>query len=249
MRTARLTLVAIAALAVALLGAPSAGGTPLKVDVCHVDDEGGVRLITISDRAFETHIEHGDAAPGDPVPGMIGYLFDEACTPVSVETTFAVAYTDVVDDGAGYDPDVDVLISKLVDANGSGAPDAGDMVITDQYPLDVDATAFGRFTVNEHVVATVTSGSDRCIASAANGDQFTWADFFQGESYGEARLSATGASLSTTNILDALPGQSDLVAVADTPVLSPSQPDTIALSTRASTGDSAFFDVQFDCTP
>lgn len=248
MRTVRLTLMALVTLAVAVVGMPTAEGAPAKVEVCHVDDDGAVRLITISERAFETHVAHGDAAPGDPVPGMSNHVFDESCTPTPVETVFAVAYSDVVDDGDGYDPDVDVLISKLVDANGSGVPDAGDKVITDRYPLDFDAATFGNFTVTEHVIDSVTGAADRCEVFAANGDEFRWLDFFQGEGYSEARL-FNGRSAGTTNILNALVSQSDLIVVSDTPLLSPSRPDPLVQVFRPSTGNVGFLDVEFDCAP
>ena len=53
-----------------------------KVDVCHRDLSGDYTLITIADAAYDTHVDHGDASPGDPVPGMSGYVFDAACQPI-----------------------------------------------------------------------------------------------------------------------------------------------------------------------
>jgi hypothetical protein len=55
-----------------------------KVDVCHLDDEGNYRLISIAEPALKGHTKHGDAQPGDAVPGRPGFVFDEACTQVSV---------------------------------------------------------------------------------------------------------------------------------------------------------------------
>ncbi|HSG78052.1 MAG TPA: hypothetical protein VLD62_00615 [Acidimicrobiia bacterium] len=31
--------------------------------------------------AVDAHVRHGDAAPGDPVPGAGGQTLDETCTP------------------------------------------------------------------------------------------------------------------------------------------------------------------------
>jgi len=51
--------------------APKAAKAP-KVDVCHLDDEGGYHLINVSGNALSAHIAHGDGQPGDGT-------FDEAC--------------------------------------------------------------------------------------------------------------------------------------------------------------------------
>ncbi|NIQ52394.1 MAG: hypothetical protein GWN71_02715, partial [Gammaproteobacteria bacterium] len=52
-----------------------------KVDVCHVDEDGAYRLITIAEAAYVTHLGHGDASPGDAVPGMPGQVFGPDCEP------------------------------------------------------------------------------------------------------------------------------------------------------------------------
>ena len=52
-----------------------------RVDVCHIDEEGNSFLITVAEAAYDNHIAHGDAAIGDPVPGMTGVVFDENCQP------------------------------------------------------------------------------------------------------------------------------------------------------------------------
>jgi len=56
-----------------------------KVDVCHYDKDSGTFIkINISDNAWDAHIAHGDAAPGEPVPTMPGYKFDSECVPVPI---------------------------------------------------------------------------------------------------------------------------------------------------------------------
>lgn len=69
--------------------------------------------------------------------------------------TLAIAYSNV--DGVdGYDDSgTDVLIAKLVDTNSDGDVSVGDTVITDQYPLDLDATAFGAFQTTTHAVTAL----------------------------------------------------------------------------------------------
>ena len=64
-----------------------------KVDVCHVTGNGSSILITIAEAALPAHLNHGDGQPGDPVPGMEGFVFDESCDPViAVPTDGLVAY-------------------------------------------------------------------------------------------------------------------------------------------------------------
>jgi len=53
-----------------------------KSDVCHVDDEGVYRLITIADAAYEKHIGHGDQAPLSDIADMPGYVLSATdCSP------------------------------------------------------------------------------------------------------------------------------------------------------------------------
>ena len=59
-----------------------------KIDVCHYDKEEGVFFkISIAEPAYESHVAHGDAAPGESVPNMEGYEFDEECIPTSTAST------------------------------------------------------------------------------------------------------------------------------------------------------------------
>ena len=61
--------------------ASTASAAAEKVDVCHLDkDSGAYHLINISDNAFDQHVAHGDAAPGQAVPGMQHYIFNSDCT-------------------------------------------------------------------------------------------------------------------------------------------------------------------------
>lgn len=52
-----------------------------KTEVCHRTDdpENPYVLIEVADPALDAHIAHGDAGPGEAVPGMGGPVFDDAC--------------------------------------------------------------------------------------------------------------------------------------------------------------------------
>jgi hypothetical protein len=55
-----------------------------KVDVCHSEGNGSYHLINIAAPAYPTHVSHGDARVGEPVPGNEGFVFDENCNLVEV---------------------------------------------------------------------------------------------------------------------------------------------------------------------
>ena len=55
------------------------------VDVCHMTAPGEFQLITIADPAYDSHINHGDAAPGEIVPGSGDqFEFGPACEMVAL---------------------------------------------------------------------------------------------------------------------------------------------------------------------
>ncbi len=53
-----------------------------KVDVCHRALNGSFNLINVAYQAVQAHRAHGDALPGEAVPGMPGYKFDDTCQEV-----------------------------------------------------------------------------------------------------------------------------------------------------------------------
>jgi hypothetical protein len=60
---------------------PKPPKTDKKVYFCHRKGKGngGFVLIHVSKNASKAHLKHGDAHPGEPVPGREGFWFDEAC--------------------------------------------------------------------------------------------------------------------------------------------------------------------------
>lgn len=81
-------------------GATGISMTAIRTSVCHVNGTGAFQLISVADPALPTHIAHGDAVPGDPVPGNAGYAFDDGCHIVA-DVDYAV---NVVPDNAAIDP-------------------------------------------------------------------------------------------------------------------------------------------------
>lgn len=63
---------------------PSAA-KPAIEPVCHADPTtGGFVRLDVPAPAAAAHRGHGDAAPGDPVPGPVGFVFDDACQPQAI---------------------------------------------------------------------------------------------------------------------------------------------------------------------
>lgn len=72
-------------LAATLAGGQAASAGQAKAAVCHLPGDTTAILIEIADPAVQAHIEHGDSAPGGPVPGMDGYEYDASCEPELVD--------------------------------------------------------------------------------------------------------------------------------------------------------------------
>jgi len=125
------------------------------IAICHYDEDGDQYFeLSIAPFSEEAHRAHGDGQVGDGVPGMEGFEFDEQCQPVaSGPQVFAIAYTDIDPlDGPGFKDGLDVLISKIVDANRDGVLGGDDQIITDRYPK-----TFGPYTAADFGSYTTTS--------------------------------------------------------------------------------------------
>ncbi len=241
-----LTMVLLAGALVAI-PAGAAVAKPEKVAVCHVNDLGEwqLRSIPAVGGAVEAHLRHGDALPAETVPGMNGSTFDDSCTPVQDEfgeTVFAVAYTDVNPSDGGYDPDVDVLIAKLIDGPGAaldGSPGIGDLIVTNRYPLGLTAPfAYGDFNVTTHTVTGISFVGAEFISVVVGGANFKWLNRSDSEAYNEDFNGDAGVG--ATSIVDA---SSDLI-IAQPP--GPSQAQTLVNGFLVRAGDDAFIDVEFN---
>ncbi len=60
-----------------------------KVDICHREGNGSFILINISNKAYPAHDKHGDAKPGQAVPGKDGFVFDDACKVVQLSRVYS----------------------------------------------------------------------------------------------------------------------------------------------------------------
>ncbi len=185
----------------------------------------------------------GASGEGDEDTSDDGVYVDDGCVIPDQETIFAIAYTDVdPNDGDGYKEGVDVLIAKLVDANGSGAVDAGDAVVTDQYPTTfVDPAAnLGNFTVTSHGVGLGLPFSNGVLVLGATfSTTFEWFKSDGFERYTEE------ANAPGTSIGDSSDGvTADFIEVRQG---SPSGPQTQVTSISGpSASDDQFIDVDLN---
>jgi hypothetical protein len=63
-----------------LLAGSATAKSDSKVEVCHQRGNGSYVLINISDKALQSHLAHGDGAPGAAVPNQAGMFFGTDCS-------------------------------------------------------------------------------------------------------------------------------------------------------------------------
>jgi hypothetical protein len=69
-------------LSLLVVGSASAK-SPNKQDICHNNGNGSYTLVKIKTNDLQAHLAHGDAAPGEAVPGQAGKVFSAKCAVVS----------------------------------------------------------------------------------------------------------------------------------------------------------------------
>lgn len=152
-------------LAACLLLFAAASQAAPKVDICHFDEEAEIfEPLAVPGKAVQPHLGHGDVLPGvdnaPPLPDL-----DEECMPIIPPAILAVAYIDVIDDGAGYDPTVDLEIATLFDSDATPGLSVGDTVELGAYPTTLDPCPdptcpnVGTFTTNTTQTVSTFSSS------------------------------------------------------------------------------------------
>ena len=168
------------------------------------------------------------------------------------ERVFVIAYSNL-DGTAGYDAGADVLISKLVDGNGNGTPDAGDLVIMGSYPTTATPTGpsdFAAFQITSHTAtqASCNVPNGGCNAYVGTTSFHYWWDQLRTETgvneYGET----TQGGGPYVQIFDSLYGYgSDWITAQ---LGAPSRPSVEVPTTYwPENGDSAFIDVDILWSP
>ena len=151
-----LPVAALTAVAVGVAVTPATAGPPDKGNVCH-DGDNGWEVISIAEPAFDSHIAHGDAFPGEPVPGMENRIFDDDCAPM----------TAVIDtDGDGVPDDLDQCpgFDDSVDIDGLGMPDYCETVHAVAY-LDVFPSPGGYDLAEDLLIAKLIDNGDGVVGA------------------------------------------------------------------------------------
>jgi len=120
-----------------------------RLNVCHREGSGAFNLIKIGEPAYATHLQHGDRAIGDGVPGMgPAWVFDSKCRPSERPLTLLARVWSTDQSGTQHD------LARLEDTNYDGLPSAGDTLRLGQFPyFNTDGSvAYGGFTVTTHAV-------------------------------------------------------------------------------------------------
>lgn len=151
--------------------APVAEAEPVsRIDVCHVDDDGGFLLLRVAPAALAGHRGHGDGLPGEPIVQLEGFEFDSACSAVPLDSD---------DDGVADAADNCPTIGNpdQADRYGSEAGDACEDTDQDGV-LDVDEE---NICVSVNGASILAKGTATCESSdggaetpnraVANGDQ------------------------------------------------------------------------------
>jgi hypothetical protein len=60
-----------------------------RVEICHARNS-AYHLLEIDSAAVEGHLRHGDGFPGDPIPDLAGFQFDDACEPMTACPCFSI---------------------------------------------------------------------------------------------------------------------------------------------------------------
>lgn len=222
---------------VVLLPAIASGLPEPNVEICHFNadndpDAPEWELLVVNNKSVaEKHLAHGDGFPEGEVPGTAReFVFGENCVPQVAELIFAVAYADM-DANHQFDAATDLLISKLIDGPdeaNDGLPGAGDAVVTDVYPTDIESNSFGTFRVKRHVVdrafaveEVAVDGRRGCSAAIEPGITFNWIRSDVSESYSEMNSSietfftdgfATTDQLRINPLSPSMPIESDIIS-------------------------------------
>lgn len=181
--TASTTLLTAAALTLAACNADTATSPvdgpafakAADVAMCHRnEDTAGFEFLMVpgNGKAIEKHLAHGDAYPGDPIPGGFTPFAADCSLPF-----YAIAYVDRdPNDGNAYHAGVDRLISALLDTDGSLGANAGDEVYVFGFPLDFAASAFGSVASPSHTVTYAGLSTD-CSAIFIDDDEGSYAEW------------------------------------------------------------------------
>lgn len=154
--------------AAASCGAPSALGTKSTSYALDLKNQGdGPHSVTVTVRVTD----------GGTGTGSVSFTVQPA-------KVFARAWGDR-DGVSGYNASADILIAQLVDTNRSGAIDAGDTMVTANYPTTFDLSASTPSGNTTHVLTSVVYVGTADVEVRAGDAYFEFYDSGYGQYYAE----------------------------------------------------------------
>jgi len=156
MRLTRLWVITLMMIVGMLFTGTSAMAQAQKVDVCHHRGNGTFIKINISANALDAHLRHGDALPGDPVPGSLDMIFGADCSLIEAETgpTLTVTEGQNATPTAGMrikgqiGTDLWLGVENLQSAGNRVEADAGNPLPDGTYPLTFSFDGAGTFSLS-----------------------------------------------------------------------------------------------------
>ncbi|MEM5774664.1 MAG: hypothetical protein AAGU05_06640, partial [Anaerolineaceae bacterium] len=142
---------------------------------------GTYAIINISENAFQSHVDHGDASPGEPVPGMAGKKFTADCTVVDVKELIdtiivpsngvTVTSTAVLVSGVSYELEASGTY-KFVNWATATIPDLGyaDARFSYRIPSSYNSTGSPAWIDGANLIP----GYPNYLQIWVNGNSFTW---------------------------------------------------------------------------
>jgi len=109
------------------------------------------------------YVDDGCVIPGEPEEEII----------------YAVAYMDQDPNDGPYNPNVDLLIAKVIENSGDNAVNVGDLLITQYYPTDFSGS-FEPLAITEHRVLEVLLNGPYALAVRIDNQS---ADFYRADGY------------------------------------------------------------------
>src|SRR5262245_25373214 len=128
--------------------APVGAGSQQQANVCHrADGSNQFVPITVAEATIDTLIAHGDARPGDPVPGQPGMILSPNCTVVSTSSV-----TITFDSLASHGP----KFKEYSQAGYTVSPTSGNWDVLTTYGNPLPSIIFNRLAAEPTITADVT---------------------------------------------------------------------------------------------
>lgn len=128
--------------------APVGAASPQYANICH-RSEGTNQFVplTVADATIDTLIAHGDARPGDPVPGQPGMILSPDCTVLSTSSV-TITFDGLASSGAKF--------KDYSQAGYTVSPTSGKWDVLATYGNPLPSIIFNRLATEPTITAEVT---------------------------------------------------------------------------------------------